>query len=99
VEITDIKISLHDEDRLKGFANITFDNAFVVKGLKIIDNGQRLFVSMPSRKLGQGRYQDIAHPINSEMRRKIELAVLNCYREKLAGNGDNPDLSQPPNLR
>lgn len=93
MEITDIKVSLHDEDRLKGFANITFDNAFVVKGLKIIDNGQRLFVSMPSRKLGQGRYQDIAHPINSEMRQKIEYAVLTCYRELLGDNGDNPDIS------
>jgi stage V sporulation protein G len=95
VEITDIIISLHDEARLKGFANITFDNAFVVKGLKIIDNGERLFVSMPSRKLGQGRYQDIAHPINAEMRRMIESRVLECYREKLDGNGDNTDTSEP----
>jgi stage V sporulation protein G len=89
VEITDVKISLRDEERLRGFANITFDNAFVVKGLKIIFNGDRLFVSMPSRKLGQGRYQDIAHPINAEMRQMIETCVLDCYAEKLNGNGSS----------
>jgi stage V sporulation protein G len=89
VEITDVKISLRDEERLKGFANITFDDAFVVKGLKIIFNGDRLFVSMPSRKLGQGRYQDIAHPINVDMRHKIETRVLECYYDKLNGNGSS----------
>jgi stage V sporulation protein G len=89
VEITDVKISLRDEERLRGFANITFDNAFVVKGLKIIYNGDRLFVSMPSRKLGQGRYHDIAHPINVDMRHQIETRVLECYFDKLNGDGSS----------
>jgi stage V sporulation protein G len=95
LEITDIKISLRNDGLLKGFANITFDNAFVVKGLKIIDNGQRMFVSMPSRKLGDGRYQDIAHPINSQTRAMIESAVLEYYRKKLAECDETSAISGP----
>jgi stage V sporulation protein G len=79
VEITEVRVTLRDEDRLKGFANVTFDNCFVVRGMKIIEGNEGLFVSMPSRKRSNGTYQDIAHPINRHMRELIEQSVLKEY--------------------
>jgi stage V sporulation protein G len=86
VEITEVRITLRDEEKLKAFANVTFDDAFVVRGLKVINGTNGYFVSMPSRKRPDGTYQDIAHPINNEMRRMIEDAVLGEYeKERTAG--------------
>ena len=83
VEITEIRVTLRDEERLKGFANVTFDDAFVIRGMKIIQGNNGFFVSMPSRKRPDGTYQDIAHPINSDMRRMIEEKVLEAYQAEL----------------
>jgi stage V sporulation protein G len=83
VEITEIRVTLRDEERLKGFANITFDNAFVVRGLKIIQGNTGYFIAMPSRKRPDGTYQDIAHPVNQDMRRQIEERILLAYEEEL----------------
>ncbi len=83
MEITEIRVTLRNEDKLKAFVNITFDNQFVVRGLKIISGKSGYFVSMPSRRMPQGKYQDIAHPINSEMRRLIEEKILAAYEEAL----------------
>ena len=83
MEITEIRVTLRDEDKLKGFANVTFDNAFVVRGMKIIQGNNGYFVSMPSRKKPNGKYQDIAHPVNSNMRNILERRILEAYeREK-----------------
>jgi len=84
VNITEVKISLRNEERLKAFANITFDDEFVVRGLKVIEGNTGYFVSMPSRRRPDGTYQDIAHPINNEMRERLEKAVLSAYEEALA---------------
>lgn len=81
--ITEIRVTLRDEDKLKGFANVTFDEAFVVRGLKIIQGDDGYFVSMPSRKRPDGTYQDIAHPVNQEMRDLIEKLVLEAYEAEL----------------
>jgi len=83
VEITEIRIILRDEERLKGFANVTFNNAFVIRGMKIISGNKGYFVSMPSRKRPDGTHQDVAHPINNETRRMIEEKVLAAYEEEL----------------
>lgn len=83
MQITEIKLTIRNEERLKGFANITFDNAFVVRGLKIISGSRGLFVSMPSKKRSDGTFQDIAHPINTEMRTMIENMVLNAYNNEV----------------
>lgn len=83
VEITEIRIILRDEERLKGFANVTFNNAFVIRGMKIISGNKGYFVSMPSRKRPDGTHQDVAHPINNETRRMIEERVLAAYEEEL----------------
>lgn len=83
MEITDIQVSLRDEDKLKGFVNVTFDGCFVVRGCKIIRGAKGFFVSMPSQKLEDGSYRDIAHPINSEMRQIIESRILTTYASEL----------------
>ncbi len=79
MRITEININLRDEDKLKAFVNITFDDVFVVRGLKIIEGGQGLFVCMPSRKLVDGTYKDIAHPIDNDFRNDIENKILEVY--------------------
>ena len=83
MEITDIRITLRNEDKLKAFVNITFDNQFVIRGLKVINGKSGYFVSMPSRKRPDGTHQDIAHPVNNEARRFIEEQVLAAYQKEL----------------
>jgi len=83
VEITEIRVTLRDEEKLRGFANVTFDNAFVVRGMKIIQGSSGYFVSMPSRKRPDGTHQDIAHPVNKDMRAEIEKKVLEAYEVEL----------------
>ncbi len=90
MQITEIVISLRDEDRLKAFVNVTFDNCFVVRGMKIIEGSEGLFISMPSRKAEDGTYRDVAHPINNEFRQKIEKAILAKYEEVLAASPLKP---------
>jgi stage V sporulation protein G len=84
MEITDVIIFLRDEPKLKAFVNIIFDQAFVIRGLKIIEGGNGLFISMPSRKRRNGHFQDIAHPVNMSMRQHIEYKVFEAYELKKA---------------
>lgn len=88
MEITEIRITLRDEEKLKGFANVTFDNAFVIRGLKIIAGNTGFFVSMPSRKRPDGTHQDICHPINNQTRQMIEERVLEAYEKARKNPGD-----------
>jgi stage V sporulation protein G len=83
MEITDVRVIVKDEAKLKGFANVTLDNAFVVRGMKIISGLAGFFVSMPSRRRSDGTYQDIAHPITPDMRLQLEEAVLKAYQSAL----------------
>ncbi len=87
MEITDIRVTLKNEDKLKAFVNITFDNQFVVRGLKVINGKTGYFVSMPSRKRPDGTHQDIAHPVNNEARRLIGDRVLAAYEKELEETG------------
>lgn len=95
MEITEVRITLRDEEKLKAFANVTFDDAFVVRGLKVINGTNGYFVSMPSRKRPDGTYQDIAHPINNEMRRVIEDAVLGAYENERQADASFQDTAEP----
>jgi len=83
MEITEVRVFLRDEERLRAYVTITFDNAFIVRNVKIVKVNEKLIVSMPSRKTKDGAYKDIAHPINAEMRQKIEKAVLDAYEKEL----------------
>ena len=82
MEITDIRISLRDEEKLKAFADVTFDNSFVVKGMRVINGTRGYFVSMPSRRRKDGTFQDIAHPVNAETRKLIEEKVIAAYQKE-----------------
>lgn len=90
MEITDVRVFPVDEDKLKGYATITFDDCFVVRDLKIIAGTSGLFVAMPSKKRKDGTYRDTAHPLNSEMRTAIETKVLEAYRQA-TGEGASKD--------
>jgi len=83
MNITDVKIFLRPSDQLKAFANIVFDDAFIIKNIKIIEGKNGLFVAMPSQKGKNGEYRDIAHPLNTETRNEIEKLVLDAYNEAL----------------
>lgn len=94
MEITDVKVYPIEKDeskvdRLKAFASVIFDNCFIVRDLRIINGTNGLFVAMPSRKKRDGTYKDMAHPLNSETRTKIESAILKEYYKQLGLPEDN----------
>ena len=76
MDITDVKVFPVDEDKLRAYVTITLDGCFVVRDLKVIQGTGGLFVAMPAKKRKDGTYKDIAHPLNSEMRDKLERMVL-----------------------
>ena len=85
MQITDIRIrQIAKEGKMKAVVSVTFDEAFVVHDIKIIDGEKGLFIAMPSRKTRDGRYVDIAHPINSETRTMLQDAILAKYAEIVA---------------
>jgi stage V sporulation protein G len=92
MEITEITVTLRNEEKLKAFVNITFDDQFVVRGMKVIKGANGYFVSMPSRKMPDGSFRDIAHPITNEFRQSVEKVILDEYHRKLAA-GDYGDTS------
>ncbi len=83
MKITEIRVTLRNDGKLKAFASITLDDCFVVRGLKVIEGNTGMFVAMPSRRRPDGTYQDIAHPINNEMRDALEHQVLGEYSREL----------------
>ena len=84
VEITDIRVKkVASEGKMKAIASVTFDNAFVVHDIKIIEGQDKLFTAMPSRKTPDNEFKDIAHPINAEMRTMLENAIIAKYNEAL----------------
>ena len=77
MQITDIRVKkVASEGKMKAVASVTFDNAFVVHDIKVIEGVDKLFTAMPSRKTPEGEYKDIAHPINIEMRTQLEKEIL-----------------------
>jgi stage V sporulation protein G len=90
MEITEVRITLTNEEKLKAFANITFDASFVVRGLKVISGAQGYFISMPSRRRKDGSFQDLAHPVTNELRKKIEEKVLDAFEAAVNRAGVAP---------
>jgi|SRR5678816_1263843 len=88
IRITDIKISLRHDEKLKAFATLTLDHCFVVRGLKVIQTGRGMFVAMPARRKPDGKFQDVAHPINVDARAYVEGVVLQAYKQALEAGGD-----------
>ena len=83
MEITDVKVIPVDDEKLKAFVSIVFDQCFVVTDIKIIHGPKGLFVSMPSKKRKDGTFKDIAHPLNNQMRQYLEEKVLTVYRQQV----------------
>ena len=85
--ITEVRIFPCRNEKLKAYAAITFDSSFVVRDLKLIQGKKGMFLLMPSRKMKDGSYRDIAHPINNETRSMVEKAVFAEY-DRLIENGE-----------
>lgn len=80
MQITDVRVrKVAKEGKMKAVVSITLDNEFVVHDIKVIEGEKGLFIAMPSRKAADGEYRDIAHPINSETRDKIQSIILEKY--------------------
>lgn len=80
VEVTDVRLRrVNTDGRMRAIASITLDNEFVVHDIRVIDGNNGLFVAMPSKRTPDGEFRDIAHPINSGTRGKIQEAVLAEY--------------------
>ena len=79
MNITDVKVFIVDEEKLRAYVTITLDHCFVVRDLKVIQGIAGLFVAMPAKKRKDGTYKDVAHPLNAEMRGQLERRVLSEY--------------------
>jgi stage V sporulation protein G len=76
---------VNGNNRLKATASVTFDDEFVVHGIRVVEGDKGLFIAMPSRKMSDGTHKDIAHPLNSETRQKIQDAVIDEYNRVISG--------------
>ncbi len=82
MEVTDVRLRLVQTDgRMKAIASITLDDEFVIHDIRVIDGNDGLFVAMPSKRTPDGEFRDIAHPINSSARTKLQQAVLTAYEQ------------------
>ena len=82
MEITEIRVHLRNEDKLKAFVTVTFDHCFVVRNMKVIGGEKGLILCMPSRKMPDGTFKDVAHPISVEFRSLLEKRVFAGYEEE-----------------
>ncbi len=84
MRITDVRVRKMTQDsKMKAIVSITLDDEFVVHDIKVIEGEKGLFIAMPSKKANDGEYRDIAHPINSETRDKIQRIILENYEKAL----------------
>ena len=84
MNITDVRVrKIAKEGKMKAVVSVTIDNEFVVHDIKVIEGEKGLFIAMPSRKATDGEYRDIAHPINTKTRDKLQAIVLDAF-EKVA---------------
>lgn len=85
MEITDIRIRRVGADgKLKAYVTVTFDDCFVVHNIKVIEGKNGAFIAMPSRKTKTGEYKDVAHPINSDFRSRLQSDILSAYEKEPA---------------
>ncbi len=84
MRVTDVRIRrVNQEGKMKAVCSVTFDDAFVVHDVKVVEGQRGLFVAMPSRRTPAGEFRDIAHPISSDARELIQSAVLKAYQESI----------------
>lgn len=88
--VTAVSMRVVEREKVKAFASITLDDEFVVHDLRIIEGQKGLFVAMPSRKLPNGEFRDVAHPIKPEVREKIQDAILEEFDRRKEDGPDTP---------
>lgn len=89
MKITDVRVrKVSREGKMKAVVSITLDNEFVVHDIKVIEGEKGLFIAMPSRKSADGEYRDIAHPIKSDTREKLQTIILERYKIAALENDD-----------
>jgi stage V sporulation protein G len=92
MEITDIRVrKINKDGKMKAVVSVTFDNEFVVHDIKVIEGDKGRFIAMPSRKTADGEFRDIAHPINSETRDRIQKTVLEKYEMVMLSEEDDAE--------
>jgi stage V sporulation protein G len=90
MKITDIRIRRVGADgKLKAYVTVTFDDCFVVHNIKVIEGKNGAFIAMPSRKTKTGEYKDVAHPINSDFRNKLQTDILSAYEKEPIENDNS----------
>ena len=91
MQITEVRVRLTDSPKMRAVASVTFDDCFVVHDIKIIDGANGTFVAMPSRKMAENDFRDIAHPLNQFTRDMIREAVLDAYDRELRAEMNKRD--------
>lgn len=96
MNITDVRIrKVNDDGKMKAVVSVTFDDEFVVHDIKIIEGQNGLFIAMPSRKMGEGDFRDIAHPLTSETRNRIKTAIFEAYDKLLEEKAEAVPGTEP----
>ena len=84
MEITDIRVrKINSESKMKAVVSITIDNEFVVHDIKVIESAEKMFIAMPSKKAPDGEFIDVAHPIKTETRERLQTLILEAYEKAL----------------
>ena len=95
MRITDVRVRKVAKDgNMKAVVSITLDDEFVVHDIKVIEGEKGLFIAMPSRKASDGEYRDIAHPINSETRERIQAIILEQYEKAAAETAEAEEAAE-----
>ena len=82
MKITDVRVrKMTREGKMRAIVSITIDDEFVIHDIKVIEGDKGLFIAMPSKKATDGEYRDIAHPINSSTRERIQSIILERYNQ------------------
>ena len=88
MRVTEVKVFPVADEKLKAFVSVVLDDCFMINDIKIIEGKDGCFISMPSRRKRNGKFKDIAHPLNSETRQMLESEILDTYESASNGDGD-----------
>jgi stage V sporulation protein G len=94
MKITEVKVFPVKEEKLRAFVSVVLDDCFMVNDIKVISGRDGYFISMPSRRKKNGKFKDVAHPLNNETRQMMEGRILEEY-ERVAAGGE-PVVAAPP---